>query len=232
MSSYRQFTDLVCRYQHNLGRRKKAAEPGNLGQESKGADTAAGDCAEISDLEGDEVEFAGRVRDAGLAAGGLTNGPRSGGNDCRKNADFRAIDRCRICGGRHRDKVCPNTAAKGDTAFNRASAIKGGTKCNWTDRETGVTCKGRGHLSRHHAQVRAESSTTARAVTRPGAGKGVVNQAGDSPVAEPPGLNVAPVKLVTETSGAQAGGVNVGPGSNSGTGGSRADSDFCGSWRF
>ncbi len=109
--------------------------------------------------------------------------------------------------------MCPNVASKGDAAFNRASAIKEGTKCNWTDRDTGVTCKGRGHLSRHHAQVRAESSTTARAVVRPGAGKGAANQVGDSPATEPPGLNVAPVKLVTETCGAPAEVANVGPGS-------------------
>ncbi|MCP4902948.1 MAG: hypothetical protein GY906_38790, partial [bacterium] len=113
VSSYRQFTDLVCRYQHNLQRRKKAAEPGNLGQESRGADTGAGELTDISDLEDDETEFIGRVRDAGLAAGGLANGPRGGGNDGRKNVDFRAIDRCKTCGGRHRDKVCPNSVAKG-----------------------------------------------------------------------------------------------------------------------
>jgi len=77
---------------------------------------------------------------------------------------------CETCKGRHRASRCPNHAAKADPHCDVARLERDQLTCNYKDRETGVECRGKGHLARHHT---AEASPAAKGHTW-SKGKGAV----------------------------------------------------------
>ena len=97
-----------------------------------------------------------RLADARQAGGALKPTKRTGLTKAQETA-LSEIVRCNECGGRHREKTCPNKEARKDSRYDGST----GVKCNWRDPKCpALVCSGAGHLNRHHLQMSAEAART------------------------------------------------------------------------
>ena len=117
--------------------------------------------------DGDPERAAG-LRDGRQVSGARRPAPKRSAAPKARPEDLAKVPTCKVCTGRHRESVCPNTAARSDSTFNMGDVERNNVRCIYVDRTFNVVCNGRGHLAKHHA-YRAQAAPGSVVATPRGA---------------------------------------------------------------